>query len=274
VFLLEKLNDTFRSPTDLEGKTGLTVLAAIPSIGKRKRPKQMVSSLLRKPNSALAESIRNMRTSILFSNLDQPPKVVMFTSSVPKEAKTTTSMLMAIASQQMGHSAIIVDCDLRRRTLSSIFPTNPDQPGLLAVLEGSSSIDDAVFEEPETGLHVLGPEPAGRGQGNPADILASQRFRRLIEELRSRYDLVILDTPPVLVVTDSRIVAQLADAVVYIVRWDNTNRGAVIEGLRELTSIKARIAGLALTMVDEARAAKFVDNEFYYKRKYKKYITS
>jgi capsular exopolysaccharide synthesis family protein len=274
VFLLELLSNTYRNPTDLESDTGLPVLAAIPHAGRRKRPRDLITYVLRKPNSTLAESVRNLRTSILFSNLDRPPKVVMFSSSLPEEGKTTTAMLAAITSRQMGRSAIIVDCDLRRQTLASIFPEEAERPGLLGVLEGSSSIDDAVFKEPETGLHVLAPGRAAAHHGNPADILSSQRFQKLIDELRARYDLVILDTPPALVVTDARIIAQIADAVVYLVRWDHTRKAAVQEGLRELASVNAKVAGLALSLVSEARAANFANSDYLYKQTYRNYVSS
>jgi capsular exopolysaccharide synthesis family protein len=274
VLLIEHLNSTFRSASDLEKRTGQTMLAAIPVAGKRRRPKQVIAEFLQKPNTHLAEAARNLRTSILHSNLDQPPKVVMFTSTVPGEGKTTTAMLVAITSRQMGRSAVIVDCDLRQRTVARMFAGDKDRAGLFAVLEGTATIEEAIVEEAETGLHVLTPEPSEIAQGNPADILSSLRFRRLIQELRARYDIVILDTPPALVVTDARIVGLLADAVVYLVRWGHTNRNAVQQGLRELGSVNSRVAGVALTMVDEAKAAKYVDNEYYYKRKYKNYVTS
>ncbi len=273
VFLIEQLNSTFRSPSDLEKRTGTTVLAAIPIAGKRRRPKQVIADFLKRPNTHLAEAVRNLRTSILHSNLDQPPKVVMFTSTVPGEGKTTTAMLVAITSRQMGRSAVIVDCDLRQRTVARMFAGERDRAGLFAVLEGRATIEEAIVEEAETGLHVLTPEPSEIAQGNPADILSSLRFRRLIQELRARYDIVILDTPPALVVTDARIVGMLADAVVYLVRWGHTNRNAVLQGLRELGNVNTRVAGVALSMVDEAKAAKYVDNEYYYKRKYKNYVS-
>jgi polysaccharide biosynthesis transport protein len=268
VILLDRLNDTMRSPSDVETQTGLAVLAGIPRLGRRKSPRQLLAILLGKPDSPLAESTRNLRTSILFSNLDQAPKVIMFASSIPNEGKTTTAMLTAVTSQQMERTAIIVDCDLRRRTMGSLFPIKPDQPGLFAALQGTASIEEAVYVEPETGLHVLAPERVGTGRGSPADVLASRRFHRLIAQLKARYDLVILDTPPTLVVTDARIVAQVADTVVYLVRWNRTRSGSVVEGIRELRSVGARIAGVALTMVDERQASQYVGNEALYKRSY------
>ncbi len=274
VFLLEQLSNTFRQPSEVEAETRLPVIAAIPHAGRRKRPQELMAYLLNKPSSALAEAVRNLRTSILFSNIDHPPKVVMFSSSLPMEGKTTTAMLMAMTSRQMGRSAVIIDCDLRRQTLSGVFPEANETPGLLAVLEGTAALDEAVYKEPATGLHVLAPGRSDALPANPADLLSSQRFRKLVDELRGRYDIVILDTPPTLVVADARIVAQLADAVVYLVRWDHTRRGAVNEGLRELVSVNARIAGIGLTLVDEARATSYSHSDYVYKQAYRNYLSS
>ena len=248
------------------------MLAAIPQEGKRRSPKKLIRHLLEKPNSTLAESVRNLRTSILFSNLDKPPKVIMVSSSIPGEGKSTTAMLLAIVSKQMGRSAIIVDCDFRRQTLARMFFAGSQTHGLVGLLEDSCTLDEAVLLEPETGLHVLAQGLNETVGGSPADILSSHRFAEMIRELRLRYDLVVLDTPPALVVTDSRVLAGLSDAVVYLVRWGKTNRNAVQEGLRELTSVNARIAGVALTMVSENQAAKYSNNEYYYKRQYKSYL--
>ncbi|MBM9594029.1 GumC family protein [Roseitranquillus sediminis] len=279
VFLLDKLNSTFRSPQMVEQMTGQPVLATIPRAGSRMKRAEVVNLLRKKPTSALAESIRNLRTSILFSNVDNPPKVVMFSSSAPREGKSTTSMLVALTSRQMGKSAIIVDCDLRMPALLKVLEVSKgenEKPGLLSVINESAAIEDAIYVEPDTGLHVLMTRPAERAAKiNAADVLASARFRALIEELRRRYDIVILDTPPTLVVTDARIVSALADAVVFAVRWDGTPRAAVKEGLRELTSVGARITGVVMTLVNEQRAASYAyDGYRYYKGLYRDYYES
>ena len=273
VFLLDQLNDRFRAPRQIEALTGLPVLATIPSIGSRRHRGDVIRRLREKPNSSLAEAVRNLRTSLWFSNVDAPPRVVMFTSSVPREGKSTTSMLTALTTRQMGKSAIIVDCDLRQPTAGQTLSAEQEHPGLLAVLEGAATIDEAVFVDPDTGLHVLVFQPGEQTtKVNAADVLASVRFRDLIRALSDRYDLVVLDTPPVLVVTDARILCSIADAVVYAVRWDSTPRGAVLEGLKELRSVKAAIAGIALTMVNEAKASKYsVDGYVYYRGKYRNY---
>ena len=273
VFLLDRLNNTFRSPMQFEEMTGYNVLATIPAGGNRLRRHDVVKILREKPNGSMAESIRNLRTSILFSNLDKPPKVVMFTSSVPREGKSTTSTMMAMTSRQMGKSTIIVDCDLRLPALAKLLKVDDEQPGLLSVMEGTATVKDALFKDEESGLHFLMAKPNERpAQINAADILSSKKFHDLVRALSEQYDLVILDTPPTLVVTDARIVSRIADAVVYAVRWDSTPRGAVIEGLKELKSIDAPITGIVVTMVNENRASKYTyDGYSYYRGQYRGY---
>ncbi len=276
VFLLDRLNNTFRSPQQLEQISGQNVLATIPLAGSRMKRYDVVRLLREKPNSSLSESIRNLRTSILFSNVDKPPKVIMFTSSVPREGKSTTSMLTALTSQQMGRSAIIVDCDLRMPALAKVLKVNDNDQGLLSVIDGTASIEDAVFTEPNTGLHVLMTKSSERNANiNAADVLASHRFEELVKELGKTYDLVILDLPPTLVVTDARIVASMADAIIFAVRWDKTPRAAVLEGLRELTSLDAKLTGVVMTMVNESKAARYsYDGYGYYKGRYRDYYES
>lgn len=276
VILLDRLNNTFRSPQQLEEMAGEALLGVLPTIGSNIKRMEVLKHLRENPSSSMAESIRNLRTSILFSNIDTPPKVIMFTSTVPREGKSTTSMLTALTSRQMGKSAIIVDCDLRLPALARILDNEEKGPGLLAVLEGAASVEEAIFKDPDTGLDVLMTRRSERqGSVNAADVLSSKRFETLIETLSELYDLVILDTPPVLVVADARIISKLADAVVYAVRWDATPRGAVLEGLKELRSIDAPIAGMVMTLVNEDRASRYsYDGYSYYKGKYRDYYVN
>tara|TARA_R110002049_G_scaffold23781_3_gene84429 strand:- start:31832 stop:34138 length:2307 start_codon:yes stop_codon:yes gene_type:complete len=275
-FLLDRLNNTFRSAAQLESVTNVPLIGVLPAIGSRMKRKDVIQHLRDKPGSALVEAVRNLRTSILFSNIDTPPKVVMFTSSVPREGKSTTSMLVAMTSQQMGKSAIIVDCDLRLPALAGLINNNGTEHGLLSVLDGSSTISEAVYKDPNTGLDVLTTAGNPMNSGiNAADILSSNKFKVLIEELSQTYDLVILDTPPALVVADARIVSQVADAVVYTVQYDRTPRGAVLEGLKDLRSLEAPLIGVVLTMVNESRASQYsYDGYTYYKGQYREYYST
>lgn len=268
VLFLDRLTPTFRRAGDVEAVTGLGLLAGIPRAGRRMSPRRLLAAQLDRPDGPLAESARNLRTSILFSNIDLAPRVIMMASSLPGEGKTSTALLAAVASQQMERSAIILDCDLRRSALTRTFSRHPEQPGLLACLQGSAPLEDCIHVEPETGLSILAAERLGPGSANAADILVSRRFHKLLAQLKARYDFVILDTPPILAVADARILAPSVDAIVYLVRWNHTRRAAVIEGLRDLRSVGGRIAGIAFTQVDERQARKFLDAGYLYKSAY------
>lgn len=272
VFVLGKLNNTFRSVVELEAATRLPLMASLPRIRARNR-REVVDDVRLHAHGNLADSVRNLRTSILLSNLDAPPQVVMVTSAVPGEGKSTTSMLLALATVAAGRSSVIVDCDLRMPSLASLLDPSDRRPGLLSLLEGESSFDDALYVDKPTGLHMLMARPSEHQAGsNAADVLSSQRFARFIDELRARYDLVVLDTPPAVVVTDARIVATLADGVLFAVHWDETPRGAVLDGIRELRSVQAPLMGTVYTLVNERKAANYVyDGYGYNKSKYMSY---
>lgn len=273
IFLLEKLNNTFRSPTELADHTREKLLGVIPQSRSAANRKTVISNLLAKPNSALAEAIRNLRTSILFSNVDKPPKVIMFTSSLPFEGKSTSSLLVAITSRRMGKSTIIVDCDLRLPVVGKTLRLQEEENGLLSYFEGSCNLDEAIKVDPTTDLHVLASMPAELNPNvNAADLLSSKSFETMIQSLKERYEVIILDTPPTLLLSDARIVSRVADAVVYAVRWQKTPRGAVGEGLAQLRSVGANVVGVVMTAANEAKMRRNRYGGYqYYKGNYKGY---
>jgi succinoglycan biosynthesis transport protein ExoP len=276
VFMLDRLNNTFRGPRQAEEELGLPVLASIPLVpGTGNKRRKILEHFRDKPGSALAESVRGLRTSILFSNVDRPPKVVVMSSSVPREGKSTTAVLLAQTSQQMGRKTIIVDCDMRLPAIPTLLDYDTERPGLMAALNAPETLDEAISVEPDTGLHILTirRRDAALTQ-NAADILSSQKFRTLINTLRDRYDFVVLDTPPTLVVSDARIIAGLADGLVFSVKWDDTPRGAAAEAIKQLRSIGAPLTGIVMTMVNEAKAAQYAYDGYgygYYGGQYKDY---
>ena len=273
VFLSEQLSNTFRAAQQVEALTGRPVLASVPRVGSRRSRPDLVRQMREKPNAAFAESIRSLRTHLLFCHADRSPRVVMFTSSAPQEGKSTTAMLTALTSRQMGKTTILVDCDLRRPSVVPIPGADRDAPGLLAVLDRTAALHEAIQVDPGSGLHLLmSGRMADRGCPNAADALASPGFGELIRDLERHYDLIVLDAPPTLVLADARILSALCDAVVYALRWDSTPREAVLEGLRELDSVDAPIAGIVITMVNESRAAKYgFDGSAYVRRRFRTY---
>lgn len=266
LFMFEHLNNTFRSEEELEEKAGAPVLASLPRFGRRRRRSQALEYVRDNPTSALAEGIRSLRTALLLSNIDNPPKVVMVTSSLPAEGKSTTCLLLAKMSVQMGRSAVIVDCDIRRPTLHKTFNISGDHD-IISVLDGSASLEDVIHVDEASGLHVL---PTLKATPQAADILSSNRFRSLIEELAKIYDLVLLDSPPILLVSDAGVIGKHVDATVYAVHWDKTPREAAIRGIKQLRDLGVAVSGTVLTLVNRKRQAQYS----YYRYGYSYYDNS
>lgn len=248
VLLREARNTGFRTARDLELHTGYTVLGQIPQIPARNR-KKVLNYLANKPASAAAEAVRNLRTSVLLSNVDNPPKVILSTSSIPGEGKTTNSLALAQNLIGLGKSVLLIEGDIRRRTFKQYFDDIPSK-GLVSVLSGDQTLEEAVFNTPVLGADLLAGEQTTT---NAADLFASDKFKALIVDARKKYDVVIIDTPPVLVVPDARIIAQIADAVLFTVHWDKTSKHQVEEALRMFHNSNQRVTGLVLSQINAKR---------------------
>ncbi|MBI6630268.1 GumC family protein [Pontibaca salina] len=274
LLLRERLSNALRSSQELYEATSLPILASVPVVGRRRETGKLVKNFVNRPDSILAESIRNLRTSILYGDPENQPKVIMFTSSVVGEGKSAISFLVGLASQKTERKTILVNCDMRNRKHANLYSTYKklDQSsggaGLGALLRGECTLEEALFVESGSGLHLLTLSQAENLSESPADLLSSDRFAEIINLLREKYDLVILDTPAALAVTDARLVARLADTVVYLVRWNKTSRNAVKEGLRRLRSVDAHISGCAFSLVYQSKARKYADNELIYQHGY------
>lgn len=242
--LRQMQNHGVRTPSELEQLTGGTVLAQIPKIKAGTR-RSVYEYLRDKPTSAAAEAVRNLRTSILMSNIDGPPKVVVMTSSVPGEGKTTQAIALTLNFAALGGRVLLIEGDVRRQTLSKYFDTRPSG-GITEVLVNNLPLEDALIKN-ENGFDLL---MAGKLRGNAADLFASKRFGQFIKELRGKYDHIIIDTPPVLVVPDARVIGAHADAIIYSVKWDQTVKNQVVEGQKEFDSVGVPVTGFVLSQID------------------------
>lgn len=240
----EARNTGFRTARDLERLSGHTVLGQIPRMPVRSRRKA-IQYLTDKPMSAAAEAYRNLRTSLMLSHIDNPPKVIIMTSSVPGEGKTTNSIALAQNLLGLGKKVLLVEGDIRRRTLNEYFQNVP-KDGLLSVMSGAKTLEDAVFQSPGFGADILAGEKTST---NAADVFSSEAFSSFIQTARQAYDAVIIDTPPILVVPDARIIAEHADAVIFTVKWDHTSQTQVEESLRLFHTSGQRVTGLALSQI-------------------------
>ena len=254
----------FRATDDLERLTGISVLGRIPRDSAAK-PRRLLKHLISKPTSALAEAVRDLRTSVLLSNVDHEPQIIMLVSSVPGEGKTTQSVALAETLAGMRKRVLLIEGDLRRRTLDRYFGAEEGRPGLVSAVAGRAELASAIHSDKESGIDVLLGE---RTKINAADFFSSDRFQSTLHQLRQNYDVILIDTPPVLVVPDARLIAQYADAVLYVVRWGSTLRNAVRQGLAALASVNVKVTGLVLSQIDPGQAERYGEYFSVYGKKY------
>jgi exopolysaccharide transport family protein len=215
-----------------------------------------------KPLSAFSEAFRSLRASILFSKVDGPVKVVALTSALPGEGKTTTTVCLGKSMAMSGAKVVIVDCDLRCGTVNRLLDVATGV-GLIEVLQGTAKLDDVLIRDAASGAWVL---PLAEAVYTPVDLFGSEAMDRLLDELRARFDIVLLDTAPVIAVSDTRILAAKADVVVLLAKWRKTPRKVIESAIAYLSYVGADIAGIALTQVDARELAKYGDGDagFYY----------
>lgn len=253
--LVEYFERGFRSPHQFELATGVRGLGIVPTIGRwgRLLGRSPADYAVDKPLSSYAEALQSLRTTLLLANPDGRQRVLLFTSAVPDEGKSSVAGGFARICANAGQSVVIVDCDLRRKGLHRMLGLENTR-GLYEVLSGLAEVQDVVQADPRTGLHVLS---AGHGSALPQDMLGSARMHQLISRLALEYDRVILDSPPVLAVSESKLLAALADQTVFIVRWGTTKRETAMAGLKELVEAGGDVVGVLFTQVDIRRHAQY-----------------
>jgi len=255
--LRDYLDETVHTREDLARVTGLPVLALIPRIeqainGNGKRGSGAVHDRLVTRfdvGNPASEAYRAFRTNITFLDLEQKAQVLVFTSPGPAEGKSTSAANLAITLAQQGKKVLLVDCDLRRGIVHKVFEGDKE-PGLTNVLLGQDTLESAVHDvalEDDATLHVLS---TGTLPPNPSELLGSEPMRALIAKLREQYDMVLLDSPPLNVVTDAAVVGTQADGVILIARAGATAREALRFAANQLEVVKARVSGVVLNDVD------------------------
>jgi succinoglycan biosynthesis transport protein ExoP len=272
-FLLEGLDNTVRTTEQAQMISGLASLGMIPLGSKNTREGANAKRLVlassneavelvsqSRPQSQMAESYRALRTSLLLSNLGAPPKVIMVTSALPQEGKSTTSINTAVVLAQKGVRVLLIDADLRRPSIHKTLGMGP-RSGLSNVLTGSTTLEQAITVSPVlANLHIL---PAGTPPPNPAELLASTNMRDVLEELRAQYDHIVVDTPPTLSVTDAVVLSPRADAIVLVIRSGQTTKQSLRRARDVLTQVNAKVSGVLLNAVDLSSP------DYYYYYEYK-----
>jgi polysaccharide biosynthesis transport protein len=268
-FFLEQVDDTVRTPEDLELRVGVPVLGFVPEIqvkkgvGSKSSYRALISAL--EPNSSAIEAYRNIRTSLFFSGPAEESKVLLITSGGPGDGKTTTAANLALVIAQSGKRVLLVDADFRRPRMHKLFGLD-SSAGLSSVLVGERSLSQAVqktvhdIENIENlDILVAGPTPP-----NPTELLESNHAKQVIAEMRSRYDRVIVDTPPVLFVSDTSILSTLCDGVILVVKSDKRTRAHASRARKQIEKVKGHIIGGILNNVQVSRLGHYYSDYYYH----------
>ena len=248
VQIAETLDDNLRHPDEIERRLGAPILGTVPVIGGSRRERGDPSrTTFESLTITEAESYRSIRTSLRFLGVEQPLRVIQVTSSLASEGKSLTAVNLASAFAAEGDRVVVVDADLRRPAIHQRASV-ANEFGVSDVVAEMAELD-SVVNEAGPGLWVV---TAGRNPPNPADLLGGSRFRSMLDELRERFDLVVIDSPPVLPVVDSRVVAARVDAVLMVVD-DHKTPGRAAEAAAEL--LRASRATIAGVVVNRSGAA-------------------
>jgi succinoglycan biosynthesis transport protein ExoP len=270
-FMVEALDSNVKTIYDIEERLGLPMLGVVPQVdSKLLSPETFVrdaTSALPGAWSRLAEAYRSLRTTILLSRAGTPPQVIMISSAKPSEGKTSITTLEAIVFALNGARVLLLDSDLRRPSVHLRFRI-PNKVGLTSVLTGKVPLQEAITSVPSVpSLHIL---PAGPIAPMPAELLGSLQMQRLVEGLRADYDFILIDTPPVLTVTDAAVLVSISDGVVLVLRYGESSRNVVARASEILLRSGAHLLGVVLNAVDLQSS----DYAEYYGRAYNDYYQS
>lgn len=248
--LLEALNNTFKGTDQVEGLLNLPVFGILPLIKGQERG-VLVRMFSRGKDHRFSESIRTIRTGVVLSGMDHPHQVMVVTSSVPGEGKTTVSANLAFALGQM-EKVLLIDADLRRPTLAKNFEFPVGTPGLANLIAGTARLDECI--RTVDGLDIMG---AGAVPPNPLELLSSEAFGKVLEELKSRYGRIVIDSPPTQAVSDAIVLSTYAQTLLYVVRAASTPIPLVQKGIGQLLQNNAPVNGIVLNQMDVEKAQKY-----------------
>jgi polysaccharide biosynthesis transport protein len=285
-FFQEYLDNTLKTPDDVQRYLRLPALGVIPAADSNGRgklpygygygyssrkslpvtqPATATNAVSLNPdligtngNGQMSEAYRSLRTSVLLSTSGSPPRVILITSGQPGEGKTTTAVNLAIALVQLGGRVVVIDSDMRRPRVASLLKIPPTPSGLSTCLTGQSKVDSVLVETMIPNLYAI---PCGPVPPNPAELLSSSSMQHLLAELKERFDYVVMDSPPVLHVSDARILAREVGAVILVAHGGKTPRDFVSHAKENLLHANANVIGVVLNNVD----FRAVGYDYYYR---------
>lgn len=264
-FFLEYLDSTLKNAEDIESYLRLPFLGYVASLSSERDEVKGLTNIdlisQKIPHSRIAESYRSIRTSIIFSSPeDRPLKTVLITSSLPQEGKTFVSINLGIVFAHTNEPILIIESDMRKPRVAKAFGMQ-NEVGLSSYLAGKADIDEIIKPTivPNLSLITSGPVPP-----NPTELLTSSKTQQLLNELKSKFSRVIIDSPPILYVTDTAILANIVDGVIQVVRAGKTNVNHVLRSKQRLTEAKAKIIGVILNDLDVKKEDSYYYYHYYY----------
>ena len=284
---LEFLNNTIKSVEDVTEYMGLPTLAIVPALGKKSQPQmqpvgptsltpgalttangklttQFGNLIVNNNRSAFAEAYRAIRNSILLASAGTPPRTILFTSSQPGEGKTTTAINTAIALSQLKVRTLLIDADMRRPTLHKVFGVSNTQ-GLSTYLSGNVEVGGLIQKLPIPNLYLL---PCGMIPPDPAELVSSAKMKELLEILAPEFQHIIIDSPPLINVSEPIVLATLVDGVIFVIKGADTKRSIVRRAKQELRNVRARIIGIVINNLDLKTEGY---DDYYYQRYHSEY---
>ena len=256
-----------RTAEEISIVLGVPVLGVVPSMSRRQSIVARGQKVHKDSNSRVAEAYRTIRTAVFFGVPKDEAKTILVTSPAAADGKTTLVSNLGIALAQAGQKTLILDADFRKPMQHKIFEVNHEEIGLSSVLAGTSTLEEAIQPSKIKSLELL---TCGPDVPNPSEILNSKSFAKLLEDLSNRYDRVIIDSPPVMPVTDSQILAAVSDITLLVLRAEKSKRKTSQQARDGLMSVGARILGVVVNDVSRSSSYGYYGYYDYGRRKKKK----
>ncbi len=262
VFLLEALDNTMESAQDVENKLHLSVLGILPKLKIILNKDVKVLRYYTDNNQTpFAENIRTIRSGLLLSGIDEKQKVILVTSSIPGEGKSMVSVNLAMSLGQMGHSVLLIDCDLRRPSIRAVFDLDAKDIGLSHFMTGTHTLQEAIHKFKKEYINVM---PAGEIPPNPLEMLSADRFKQGLEGLKKKFDHIVIDSAPSVAVSDALVLSQLVNQVIYVVKADATPYKLAEEGIKRLQKVNAPFVGVVLNQVGPPKKSNHYSHYYGY----------
>ena len=253
-FFLEYLDNTVKDPSEVEARTGVTVLGVVELFNKKKGGLAEIATG-GDSKSTFAESFKTLRTSILLSSAEKPPKKILISSMMPEEGKTTTASNLAITIAMAENKVLLIDGDMRRPSIHKIYDL-PNSKGLSSYLAGMEN-EGLIHQIDDSSFYVM---PSGPIPPNPSELLSSKRLQTMILSFEERFDFIIIDSAPILGATDSLLLSKVVDGTIFVSRAGKTTYDALRSGVKSYEDIQSPVLGIVLNAIDMKKS----EYQYYY----------